>query len=149
MSRKITSKAPVENEFAHKEKNISVFKIYFPTKTSAFYWESWNSGQVLCLTPHLSHKVMMKHLNSDVSSEPSFLYEDTFPDVTWGCQVFLTLANTQGRYVRLIASGTYTSFRKPFWRLISFSYDGSSPVWLGSKSQCCSVSKRRRSYWEW
>lgn len=55
----------------------------------------------------------MKHQNGDVGSDPSFLYNDTFPDGTWGCQVLLTLVNTQGHYISRLLSHTNINFRKP------------------------------------
>lgn len=68
---------------------------------------------MVCLTPHLNHKGIRKLLNSHVGSDSSFLCDDTFPHGTWGCQVLLMLVDSQGHYVRLLLSPTYSNFRKP------------------------------------
>ena len=120
----------MEDEFSHKHKNLCRTQNLLPSKETC-----------------ISLRALRLWMNSWPHSSPEPQNDDAVPD--WWCELwtklppwwyltlsgaFLLLANTQACYIRLLLSRTHSSFRKPFWRLTSFSYDGNSPLCLGNKS---------------
>lgn len=120
----------MEDEFSHKDKNLRRTQNLLPSKETC-----------------ISLRALRLWMNSWPYSSPEPQNDDEVPG--WWCELwtklppwwyltlsgaFLLLANTQACYIRLLLSHTHSSFRKPFWRLTSFSYDGNSPLCLGNKS---------------